>query len=74
MDWIWDESERGELRMADRTLAGGPGKMDLPFMKFGSLWEGLVVRGFVLGHVKFEMSIGHPSREVKSAGGYKSGV
>lgn len=48
--------------------------MHLSFVKWGSLWEGLVLRALGLGHVKFEVSVGHPGREVKSAGGYKSGV
>ena len=48
--------------------------MDLSLLKWERPWEGLVVEGLGSGQVNFEMSLGHPGGEVKSAGGYKSGV
>lgn len=59
--------------MTQRVLACATGKMKL-FMKWGRLWKELVMREFVFRHVKFQMSIGHPSGEIKLAGECKSGV
>lgn len=50
------------------------GKMKLLFMKRGRQWEELVMKELGFSHVKFEMSIRHPSGKVKLAGEYKPGV
>lgn len=48
--------------------------MELSYLKWGRLWEELVVRELGFRHVKFEKSIGHRSGEVNWAVGYKSRV
>lgn len=57
MHWIWDERKRRvENDTKDFDLSHRK-KIDLLFMKWGRLWEEMMVRKFDFRHVKFEMSI-----------------